>query len=453
MIAPYPQPERPHTGWYTLAGAWIVLSITLGVIASARTWQVDTTIKADQYDAARAVSTSDFRDYWFTARYYRQTGNFTADFGVHNYLPFFTLLMVPWSYLPLWLAAGVFATLSVMLFGLGALLLEGLFGWEWKRPPRRRLLFALGLVLPYVISCATLGAIDLLIVFLIIAAWVLVEQERDWDAGIALGLAAATKILPLGLLAFFVFRKRWWTVGAAAATLVLTLTVMPILASGWERTANEYQRLAEGVLGEHTARSIIFADKPEKSHYSNQSLPIVLRRLFSPLDANPGEDREPVIINLLNLPRSIIFVLYMLIAGGLLAAGTFTTVLNRTDWPPDRETDVRVTRAQFGLWCAAIVLLTPLLWTRYLLLAYIPLAIAAAEAEASERRRDQQHTLTVAVLIAWLAAIALLAWPAARAGGAHLWTVALTWLVMCWLAQKRKKSAPQPNDSEIATNI
>ena len=453
MIAAAPNSPKLHSAWLVLATTWIVLSLALGVIAGARTWEVDTSVEADGYDAVRAVSTSDFRDYWFTARHFRQTGSFTADFGVHNYLPFFTLLMVPWSLMPLWLAAGIFATVSVLLFGLGAILVEGLLGIEWRGPPRRRLLFSLALVLPYVISCATLGAVDLLVVFLMIAAWVLVEQERDWDAGIAIGLAAATKILPLGLLAFFVLRQRWWAVAAAGATLVITLLIMPVLTSGWDRTAFEYQRLAQGVAGEHTGQAIIQSEKPVKSGYSNQSLPIVLRRLLTPINADPGNEDEPLYINWLDLPRTLVYTIYMLIVGAILAFGAQVTYFSHRQWPPDRETDVRATRAQYGLWCAAIVLLTPLLWTRYLLLAYFPLALAAAEAETSERRRDRTYLATAGVLLAWLLAMILLVSPTARAAGVQLWAVVLTWGAMWYLSALGRKKPPQANDSEKAANV
>ena len=99
----HPAPDSPHStrGWHVLLAAWGVYTAVILVVV-----------------ANRAESSSDFRDFWENAVHFRQTGQIAADLGVHNYLPFFTIFMLPWSLLPLRAAIVLFTLLSLGLFAI-----------------------------------------------------------------------------------------------------------------------------------------------------------------------------------------------------------------------------------------------------------------------------------------------------------------------------------------------
>ena len=187
-----PTRPRPPNGWYALLAAAVAYAAVISVIV-----------------AYRAESTSDFRDFWENAVHFRETGEIASDLGVHNYLPFFTIFMLPWGFLPLRVAIVVFSLLSLALFGVTVVLVEHLLHEGLGRKPRPALLIALGLMLPYVHSCAVLGNVGLLLLFLIVTAWFFVERGREWEAGAALGLATLIKLLPGLLIVYFLLKRRW----------------------------------------------------------------------------------------------------------------------------------------------------------------------------------------------------------------------------------------------------
>ena len=426
--------ERPDKlrGWLPLLIGGGIVAIVLVVIATVRV--VGVSDIAD-YDAARAASTSDFRDFWFTARHFRETGQITADFGVHNYLPFFTIFMLPWSYLPLPAAAGAFVGLSLLLTGLCVVMVEMLLNQQLGRWPRRATLAALGLIIAYVATSSVLGTVNLLLLFLIIATWVLFEQQREWEAGIPLGLAVLIKLLPAVLIVFFLVKRRWRVAATAVAVSLIGTIVFPLTTLGYQETAHRYEAFAEGALVEHSARSTILSVEPRKGHYSNVSLPIVLRRLLTPTDAAPGHE---LFVNIADWPRVVVFWVYALALIAIVGATLAVSSTGPPKWPPSETAPINAIRAQFATWCCLMLIAAPLVWTHYFVLAYWPVALLADRAQRTETTRTLEHKLCLAALLAWLAAVVLLASPAARAVGAPLLATLIAWGALLRLALWRE---------------
>lgn len=417
------QAGRRPAGWWILAAGIVAYGLVISFIL-----------------VQRAESSSDFRDYWRTGLHLRQTGQIVHHLGVHNYLPFFVIVMTPWSLLPLRVAIVAFFWLSLVLLGAGVLLAERLLRGRLGDSPSPALLVTLGLMAPYITSWAVLGAIEAPVLALILGAWFLSTRGRPWSAGLLLGLAGLLKIIPAMLLAFFLLRGQWRVVLSAGATAVLLGAGLPLLVLGPQATLEQHRGFYQRAIGEHSPVQTIRAAHPRKAIYTNNALPIVLRRLLSPVNADPGPHGRVLHVNLAQLGPRTIGTIY-----GILVVGVLSTTVIRTL----RATGDSQVRGAFGLWCCAMLICAPLLWTRYLLLAWWPLALLGhrtcgtgsgssravntAGCASGSGMRVGRHVVSrsdAAALLAWLAAALLLAWPAARAAGAQLLAVCAVWAAL-----------------------
>ncbi|MCK4342209.1 MAG: DUF2029 domain-containing protein [Phycisphaerae bacterium] len=477
IVLPDTSPPAPpsNRGWQVLLGVGVVLAVAILVMV----W-------------FRAESSTDFRDFWKNAVHFRETGAIANDQGVHNYLPFFTVFMVPWGFLPLRVAAVIFVLLSLALFALTARLVEALLNDGLRRGPRRALLVTLGLALPYVYACAVVGNLGLLLLFLVVTTWFLVERGREWEAGAALGLATLIKLVPGVLIIFFLLKRRWRVAGTAVAVLVVLGLGLPLAAVGYKQTVADHRGFYERAVRAHSAYQTITADRPRKAHYNNNAIPIVLRRLLSPVDgrarllpsraregeapAEPldGRARLPLsrgvdggssdcgnrlAVNIADWPREAILGLYMALIAGFLGVSIVVTLRGPRLWPPENLVELRSLRGQYGVWCCLMLLASPLVWTHYLPLAYWPLALLAdrcvapassrwsisngkPKAERTDRATGKPCWLSISALLVWLAGAILLAWPTARAAGAQIAGVAWLWLVSVFCILWARKSPP-----------
>jgi hypothetical protein len=435
MIASDPTSPIPHwRGWLPLIIAGVAYAVLIAVVVGLRTHGVG---PEDEYQAARARTTSDFRDFWWTANQFRQTGRITSETGVHNYLPFFTIFMLPWSFLPLQLAAILFSLLSLGLFAATIVLVESLLRDGLPRRPQRPLLIAIALALPYVHACLVLGNVSLLVLFLVVAAWFFVERGREWEAGGALGLAALIKLLPALLIVFFLIKRRWRVAGTAAGTMVILGLLVPLFSLGYTETVAQHAGFYQRALADHSAIQTLTADKPPKMNYGNNALPAVLRRLLSPINAGKNDTTGRLYVNVADLPRGAILAIYIIIMGLILAASLVATLRGPRRWPPESVPEGRSLRAQFGVWCCLMLLASPLMWTHYLPLAYWPLALMADRGERTWRAHHRPDALAAVALLIWLAGCIALASPTARAAGAQLASVLVLWLMLAILTIRR----------------
>lgn len=426
MTAPTSEQHAGHRGWLPWIIAGAVYAVIICVIV-----------------AVRAESTSDFRDFWETARYFRQTGEISSELGVHNYLPFFTIFMTPWSLLPLRVAIVVFTLLSFGLLAWAVVLVEKLLSGKLGPRPRVATLATLGLMLAYVHSCGVLGQVGLVLLFLIVATWFLVERGREWSAGLALGLAALIKLLPAALIIFFLLKGRWRVAGTALGVVTLLGFGLPLAAIGYEQTVSQHRDFYDRAVKDHSAKATILMEKPQKAKYSNNSLPIVLRRLLSRVNGDPSDsDKDRTLfVNIVDLPRETIWWIYLALLAVLLAASVGVSLRARKAWPPSDPDAGFVLWAQFGLWCCLMLIASPLLWTHYLPLAYWPVALVADRAERVGREEQRCCQSCLIALLVWLVCVLLLAWPAARAAGAQLWSVVVLWVVLVVLLARPRASA------------
>jgi hypothetical protein len=161
----------------------------------------------------------------------------TDGFGKYDYLPYF---YPPWfalacaALLPLGYPAGkvAFFALNIALALASGRLLrgpaKGVPGWA---PSVLVPLFVFSVV------CVLLAQTSLIVLFLIVIAWTLLEEGRDRAAGVVLAWLTIkpqlTAVLLLGVLLWAVRRRRWGVPAAFAVTLGLLAGVCTLLVPSW----------------------------------------------------------------------------------------------------------------------------------------------------------------------------------------------------------------------------
>ncbi|MDY6875938.1 MAG: glycosyltransferase family 87 protein [Chloroflexota bacterium] len=228
----------------------------------------------------------------------------------------------------MWLVANAAAMIG------GAWLLGQALGSGWW------LSVSLAALLLFVPPLATLmaGQVNGLLFFCLALAlwWMTRQQERGVGVGLALG--TALKVIPLALVLYLFWRRRWRAgLTATGVLLILTLVCLPVV--GWEGLADYGERA-------------ILLGRPGDVDISptNQTITAVLGRAFpatSPLALASG--------------RWLGLLLVILTAA--------------LCWPVDDT--ARWMGLEFGLIVAALQLLPPFTWYHQLVLLLIPMLVVA----------------------------------------------------------------------------
>ena len=190
---------------------------------------------------------TDFRNYYVAARLYREGSSLLRvyDFtwfqrqkdhqGIQQCLVGFvpdTLLsalpIVPFAGFPPLTAKRCWLAINAVILALSALVLTQITQLGW-----RRILIVIFLAIEPLGKSFLYGQMHLLVFFLLAVAVWCSERDRPAAAGISVALAAALKLYPALLLAFFLRKKQW---RAAAATVVglVALAGLSVYLFGWD---------------------------------------------------------------------------------------------------------------------------------------------------------------------------------------------------------------------------
>ncbi len=411
MIRPAGQRPADRRAWGPVIAAGAVYAISIAVVV----W-------------LRAESTTDFRDFWRTGRHFLRTGQLTTELGVHNYLPFFPLFMLPFARLPLHAAIELFTLISLASLVAGAALADVLRAGVLPARPHRLVIVPLLLVLPYATSCLVLGSVSLLLLVLIVATGVLVTLRRDAAAGFSLALAIVIKLMPAALVAPLTLLQRWRTVIIALLWTVVLGAAMPLALLGPRQALRQHAGFYRTALLGHSAIRTLTAERPPKANFSNNALPMVLRRLLSPLDARKGRNDPPVRVNIAVLPPAARIATYVALLAWVIAASAVHTLRRgRGVVGPDAPPPGPLVLEALAVWSCVMLLASPLVWTHYLPLAYPALVVLAQRATGAGSRRAWAARAALGV---WVAGILALPFPHARAAGAQIFSVLALWLAL-----------------------
>lgn len=214
-----------------------------------------------------------------------------------------------------------------------------------------------------------LGQFNLVLLFLLTAAWAADRSERPWLAGALLGTATAVKLFPGFLFLYFALSRRWRTVAAGLITLA-ALTAGTALVTG----AAVYREYFQDVLPQ-VERS--------QSGWTNVSLMGFWKKLFDP--ATALEHVEP-------LWRSPLIARVGAMLSGLVVVLVLARVVRRGRTRPLQDW-------AYGLALTAMLLVSPICWDHYFIMLLLPLALLASNLPTSSGLRV---LFAVVVAVLWL---------------------------------------------------
>ena len=274
--------------------------------------------------------------------------------GVNTWPPFFGLLCVPLSLLARaspYLARGLWLLLNA---GLLVVVLHLLGRLVYGRAEAGsiggvRLLVPLLLSARYVVGNFEHLQINVVLFALALGGLYLQATRRPVLGGLLVGLAAAIKIMPLVVVAYLAYRRRWRAaIAAAAATVGFSLS--PVLVFGWDRY-RDYLATWLGVVASGWGVGRM-----------NQSVAAMWDRLLGhglwPLAA-PGIDDLPG--SGASLPLAAV-----LVSAGLVAAGALIA------WRGQPRPDGWTALAEWSAVFLAGAVFGPVAWKSYLIVALLP---------------------------------------------------------------------------------
>lgn len=236
-----------------------------------------------------------------------------------------------------------------------AIALSALIGRHGFSLPVSEKLLVCGLVLSSsVLETQVLhGQLNCLLLLLLAGAWLADRHERPMVAGACVGVATALKLFPGLLVLFFLARKQWTAAIAAVVSFLLLNSI------------------AVGVLGIEAFRDYLLVVMPQANRFCdtwpNASLLGFLTRL---LDGAFGQTTP-----LIHSPW-LARVLWVAMGAAALALTWQATVRSHS---PDSR------RAAFAVWISLMLLVSPITWDHYFLLALLPLIGLWKQAASSIR--------------------------------------------------------------------
>jgi hypothetical protein len=193
------------------------------------------------------------------------------------------------------------------------------------------------------------GQLTLFLLVLLMGAWLALRSGRNIWGGVLLGSVLAFKLLAWPVLIFLAWRKNWRAVGASIAT-VLAANLLAALLMGFDTVINYYLKIGPSITALYRAQ------------YGNFSIWTFGWRLFSGTVSElfVSVQAPPLIAAPAIAPITSYALVLIFLVGGLALA-----------------IRARSFDAAFGMLVCVSLLVNPVVWSQYLALAVIPIAIAA----------------------------------------------------------------------------
>jgi alpha-1,2-mannosyltransferase len=310
------------------------------------------------------------------------------------------------------------------------------------------------LALPAVMGDLTHNNVNIFILFLVAGCLELYRSGRDVSSGVVLALAVACKVMPVMLLAFFVWKRAGRVVGGCAAGLVLWLVVAPGCVFGFDRNAElltDWYRLM-------VERPVLKGEVT--SEHPNQSIVGFVYRLatHSPSFVDYAQTPEgdvPVPAayhNLVDIGRPAAWAVVKLATLGFAVA---IMLLCRT---PRAERQGWRFAAECGLIVMAMLLLSERTWKHHAVVLLVPAAALAVSTTvglpAGVRRFVVASLVAAGLLMTVPGVFGTRAGDLALVYGTHtlafvLLTAATAAVLVCGLQQRDRSGGARPG--EIST--
>ena len=278
----------------------------------------------------------------------------------------------------------------------------------------------------YVYDAYLLGQPNLMLLACMLAAFVALQQKKDWTAGGLLAFATACKAFPLLSLGYLVYRRHWRAAFAMFVFLALFLFVLPATVRGIGRTARELQTWTGRMLLHYDNNGI--AQRPGTSYeWKNASLLAITHRLLRHVPAELPDNDDPVYVNIAELDFR--FVSGVAVVSAAIVCLACVLVL------PSQPLRTKATDAiEFAMLLVLITILSPISWFYYGVWLLYPFAVVAQFI-----RSLPKESVTKKIAVAGLAVCLLLlnaVFPclgAVRAVGMPIFAYLLLLLELGWI--------------------
>ena len=204
--------------------------------------------------------------------------------------PIMAILLRPFMCLPPTLGASLWFACKALLAIAAVVLVFALLDPSGQRFPLWAKGLAVMLTLRPFEGDLVHGNVNVLILFLIVAAVYAFCQRRDGLAGVLLGLSIACKLTPALFLVYFLWKRAWTTTAACVASVGFFVLVAPAVVFGWSANLDYLQSWHRQMVEPYAAGVVT-------SEHKNQSLPGVLHRMLSaePSFSDYDGDRKVVL--------------------------------------------------------------------------------------------------------------------------------------------------------------
>lgn len=231
-----------------------------------------------------------------------------------------------------------------------------LAGGEWRNT-HPMLFIAPGLAtVAYVYDAFFLGQINLCLLFLVLGSAHCLRAGRDRSAGFLLGAAAAVKVFPLPVVAYFVVRRKWAAAAATVLTVAVVWVILPAPVRGFGRNLRELKVWAVETFGDQSGDTVAQRSSTGFT-FHNQGLVAVSHRLLRPVHAG-RLDAEPYFVNVADVDaRTAQAVGYL----GCLGLGGVILLAGRGRFARTPTAEA----AEWGMVLTLAVLCSPLAWTYF----------------------------------------------------------------------------------------
>jgi len=233
--------------------------------------------------------------------------------------------------------------------------------------PRWAQAIAIVLSLRPIAGDLTHGNVNIVILFLVVAALYAFRNKRDVLAGLLLALSIACKITPALFVPYFLWKRAWSTLAGCAVGLVLFFGLIPGLMFGMERNAQFLQSWVEKMVLPYVVEWEVTSD------HNNQSLPGLAARMlthrpsfgdyvndvYTPLEYHNIVDLDP------NAVR-------WLLKGSMLAFAGLVVWCCRT---PIRVRDNWRLAAEFSIIVLGMLLFSERTWKHHCVTLLLPFAV------------------------------------------------------------------------------
>jgi hypothetical protein len=175
-------------------------------------------------------SSQDFYDAQQQAEEVRARG-LPPNESFYIYPPLLAILFVPLTALPLQRAAQVWFFLNMALYGLSLIIIsrELDLGRHTRVLP---LLLVLAFLFPPALFTLYKGQANMVILLLLAVTFWLYLRERQAPAGVSIGVASMIKVIPILLLPYFLWRRKYLLFLTAVAT-IFVIGLLGLIVVGW----------------------------------------------------------------------------------------------------------------------------------------------------------------------------------------------------------------------------